>query len=256
MKMRTLLAVALLILAGAGVAFWLIAREGAPQAPAELGAPPSPTPPVEVAQERPPPPAEQQDLDRAAQAEAARALYYSLKTTFDAGRPNERSRVRMEAALKRLWPTPPPRWRTRCLNRICQVLAEGYPGDWREVLRRDPGVEALADRIGWDPDGADPAAYLLLSIEGAESGTPALERVEKELLESPAVRACLAGATEQGTVEYELIIDSTGITYRRGGTADPAAKACVEDQLAGIITKARTPAKVKAGTRKITLRTR
>ena len=135
------------------------------------------------------------------------------------------------------------------------MLVESAPFDWREVLRLDPGVGAIADRIGWDPEGGDPAVYVLLSAEGAEPGAPALERVEKQLLDSPAVRACLAGATEKGTVEYELIIDSTGITYRRGGTADVPTQSCVEEQLAQIITSARTPGKVKADTRKITLRT-
>jgi hypothetical protein len=256
MKKRPLLLLALAVLLLGGVALWLVTRDGGPAPGADFGTPPTPAPPIEVAQERPSPVVEQADLDRAAKLEEARALYYTLKSAWDGGKPDERSRVRMEAALQRLWPGPAPRWRATCLNRTCQVLAEGAPFDWREVLRKDPGVGAIADRMGWDPDGNDPAAYVLLSIEGAEPGAPALERVEKALLDSAAVRSCLAKATEQGTVEYELIIDSTGITYRRGGTADRETQSCVEEQLSALVTSARTPAKVKSDTRKIILRTR
>jgi hypothetical protein len=255
MKKRPLLLALVAVLLLGGVAFWLVYREPGPAAPADAGTPPTPAPPVEVAQERPSPVVSQSDLDQAARAEEARAQYYALKSAFDGGRANDRSRERMEVALKRLWPSPPPSWRATCLNRVCQVVAEEHPGDWRAALRLDPGVGAIADRIGWDPDGGDPAAYVLLSAEDAQPGAPALERVEKELRESPAVRACLARASGPGTVELELIIDSTGITYLRGGTADPGARSCVEDQLAEIITRARLPAKVKSGNRKITLQT-
>jgi len=256
MKKRPLLFLALAVLLLGGVAAWLVTRDSTPPASSDFGTPPTPAPPIEVAQERPPPAVEQSDLDRAAKLEEARALYFTLKSAWEGGRPDERSRIRMEAALKRLWPGPEPRWRTACLNRTCQVMVESAPFDWREVLRRDPGVGAITDRIGWDPDGGDPAAYVLLSIEGAEPGAPALERVEKALLDSAAVRSCLAKATEQGTVEYELIIDTTGITYRRGGTADRETQSCVEEQLAELVTKVRTPPKVKSDTRKIVLRTR
>jgi len=114
-------------------------------------------------------------------------------------------------------------------------------------------VLALVDRFAHDPDGADPAAYLLLSQEGASSGAEILADVERRLRGSGAARSCLARASG-GTVEYELEVDDSGITYQLGGTLGMPARACVDDVLAEIVNSTIVAPPVKAAVLKVSLR--
>lgn len=253
MNRKTLALAAAAILVLGALAAWLVARD--PSGPAGP-APGTPTPPIPIAQERPPPPVDQGQLDRLAQAAASRDQFESLRLAYEGGRPDARSTERLEVALRQVWPGPVPRWSAPCRNRVCRLALEQAPADWSEILRRAAAIQALADRVAPEPDGKEAVAFLLLSAENAPSGNPTLEQVERSLAASPRVAACLKSATEAGTVEYELFIDTTGITYVRSGTADVAAQSCVEEQLADIITSTPTPPKVRAGSRRISLRTR
>jgi len=253
MNRKTLALAAAAILALGALAVWIVARDrGGPSGP---GSTAQPSPPIEIAQERPPPPVDQAQLDRLAQAAASQDQFQALRMAYEGGRPDARSQERLEAALRQVWPGPSPRWASPCRNRVCRVALEQPPADWAEVLRRAPAVAAIADRVAADPGGQEAVAFVLLAAENAPSGAPALEAVERRLAASPRVNECLRAATQAGTVEYELFIDTTGITYLRSGTADVAAQSCVEEQLAEIITSTATPPKVKSGTRRITLRT-
>ncbi|MBI5067567.1 MAG: hypothetical protein HZB56_04950 [Deltaproteobacteria bacterium] len=254
MNRKTVALAAAAVLALGAVAGWLVARE--PQGPSAPDAPPRPAPPVEIARERPPPPVDPAQLDRQAQINASRDQFLSLRVAFEGGRPDERSRARLEPALRQLWPGPAPRWSAPCRSRVCRVAVEQAPPGWAEALRDAPAVRAMADRVAPDPDGPEAVAFVLLAAENAPSGAPALEEVEQRLAASSRVGECLRSATQAGTVEYELFVDTTGITYVRGGTADVATQTCVEDQLAEIINTTATPAKVKSESRRISLRTR
>jgi hypothetical protein len=241
----------LLIAALGGAALWIIGREPAPA----TGETVAPVPPDEPPPPDQPPPATQDDLDRLAEVEAMRGLYHSLRGAFASSAPLARSRQRLAVPLGRLWPGPSPSWKLDCRGRVCRVQADGPAESWRTALRADPGVLALVDRFAHDPDGTDPAAYLMLSQEDALSGAEILAGVERRLRDSAAARTCLAQAPESGTVEYELEVDDSGITYRLGGTLGIRARACVDDVLAEIITSTDVAPPVKAAALRVSLRT-
>jgi len=252
MPKRTFLVAAILILALGGVTIWLVAGDRSPGGPAAPGAAGTASP----AADQPTPKVEQADLDRLAQAEDMRGLWFTLRSSYEGGVPLERSRQRMEAALRRLWPGPSPSWKAACRNRVCRILVEAAgPADaWRAALKGDPSVSDVADRIGWDPDGNDPAAYVLLSQEGAEPGSSILDQVERRLREAPAVQECLRQSQQAGALEYDLAVDDSGITYRRGGNLEVSVQACVDEQLSAIVTSTEIPPSVKGHSLKIVLR--
>jgi hypothetical protein len=248
---------ALLALAAVGAALAFGLRRPAPAAAPDASNAPEPG----MAQPGPllpaPPPPTEAELRRGLEVDALRSLHFTLQQTFQAGRPSDWPRERVEAALRRLWPGPSPTWKATCRGRVCQVTAHAEPAgrDWRVEMAASPDVQAIADRMAWDPDGADPSAYLLLAQDGASDGSTLLGEVERKLRASPAVRGCLSRAPRAGTLEYALTADDTGVTFRRGGSLlDTDVRPCVEDELATLIAGLTVPPAVKRGTLAITLR--
>lgn len=249
---KPILALAAAILAAAGLAlYWVWDRSapaGSPSTGPEVELRPDPQPPA-----TPPPPATQEDLDRLARDEAVRSLYFTLRSAFESGKPLVRSQQRIEAALKRLWPGRDQKWTAECRDRVCKVEGEGKPERWRGPLQASRDVAAITDRLAWDPDGGETAAYLLLTQEGGAAGDSILADLQRKWTGSPTVRRCLEQAKGSGALEYELEVDDTGITFRRGGDVQSPARTCVEDELSRLITSTELPGAVKAASLEVTL---
>jgi len=253
--MRRIFALAAAILAAAGIAalvIWLRSEPtAAPDARPQAELRPDPPPPNAS-----PPPATAEDIERLVALDAQRSLHATLKSAFEAGKPLARSRERLQPVLKRLWPGSVPSWAVECHERVCriEVRSDGPPAAWRSALQGSSGFAALADRLAWDPDGQDPAAYALLSQEGALDGTSILKDVERQVLESPALRRCLSDPKMAATLEYDLEIDDTGITFRRGGDVHSPLRPCFEDVLSEVISATRLPEAVHASRLKVSVR--
>jgi hypothetical protein len=258
MKPRTLVLLVLAIGALAAGSAYLIrlwteplpAREGAP-----VEAEPPPPPP---APQRPEPqatltPSEVADPVEARRLELTieqRAVYRSLRDGFKGPR-SASTRQRLEPALRALWPQVPPGWSLACRGRVCSVVGPGEATTWQAALLADPGVTALADRVVVDPDGVDPVAFVVVAPGPAGSGEDLLAGLEKQLRASPLVQACLTQGS--GTIEYELHVDESGITYRAGGTAPPPVADCVGTAFRLLVTSTNVPPKTKAATRVVQL---
>jgi hypothetical protein len=251
---KRILLLAAAILAVAGIAVLVIWWRSQPAPGPGAGALPAlPAPQPTVAQ---PPPSTPEEVVRAVELDARRTLYSSLRSAFEAGKPLARSRERLQPVLKRLWPGPSPTWSLDCRERICriEVRSDQPPETWRSALQGFPAFAALVDRFGWDPDGRDPAAYALLAQEGAADGVPVLEKVSQQVLDSPALRRCLADPANAGTLDYELEVDDSGITFLRGGDVHSPLRTCFEDVLSEVITSTPVSAPVHTSRLKITVR--
>ncbi|MBL0277909.1 MAG: hypothetical protein IPQ24_17870 [Anaeromyxobacter sp.] len=178
----------------------------------------------------------------------ARSRYRSLRDGFQ-GPLSEASRLRLDPALRALWPGRAA-FAVTCRGRVCRVEGPGAPGAWQAALQADPGVAALADQVVLDPDGLERPAFVLVSPGRAGSGDDLLGGLARQLLESDEALACLTGP---GTVVYDLQVDESGVTYREGGTAPQPVIDCVGRALADLVTATRVPPATKAGSRRVTL---
>jgi len=109
-------------------------------------------------------------------------------------------------------------------------------------------VARLVDRVAVDPDGAEKPAYLLVSEGRPGSGEDLLAGVERQLRDSDQAALCLDGAPA-GTVELEVLVDQSGITYRAGGTAPPGLIDCLGNALGALASATRVPPETQAATR-------
>ncbi len=92
--------------------------------------------------------------------------------------------------------------------------------------------------------------------EPASAG-PVLAELERRLRGSPAVRACLADAPRTGTLEYELVSATSGITFLRGGDLrDTPVRPCVEDELSTLIENLAASPAAERNVHKVTLEAR
>jgi hypothetical protein len=198
------------------------------------------TTPPEVAD-----PVEALELERLIET---RARYRSLRDGFK-GPASEASRQRVEPALRSLWPEAGA-FDLGCRGRVCRVEGPGRPVDWQRALRDHPGVVAVTDQVALDPDGQERPAYLVVSDGRAGSGEDLLGGLERQLRESEETQACLVGS---GTIEYELMVDETGVTYRAGGTAPQPVIDCVGRALAEVISAIKVPPATKTASRAVTL---
>lgn len=210
------------------------------------GAPREPTP-SEVAD-----PAEARKL---AEHQERRARFESMRAAFEAGQGDSASsRARLEPALLALWPARPPTHRLACRERLCRVEAPGAGPGALATLAADPGVRRLSEGVYLDPDGVDPAGYVLLAAAGALPGDDALATVEKAFLGGSDARECLSSVGAVGQVEYELRVDASGFTYRSQADLPRPVLECVDDVLNGIIHSTEVPRGVKPASRTFALR--
>jgi hypothetical protein len=240
-----------------GAALWLVYRLTEPARPASLAAVAQPSP-NDPAREPPPitsmtppevaDPAQALALERTIEA---RSRYRSLRDGFS-GPASEAARQRLAPALRRLWPGAGA-FDLDCRGRACRVEGPGLLNEWQTTLRSDPGVLAVADQVATDPDGRERPAYLLVSQGRAGSGEDFLGNLERQLRDSEEAQACLGGV---GTVDYELMVDESGITWRAGGSAPQATIDCVGRALADLVTAVRVPPATQAGSRQVRLAAR
>ena len=215
-------------------------------------APSAPVPAQEVGPQTVTPP-EVADPAAARRLEAlieARARYRSLRDGFT-GPITEATRQRLDPALRALWPGRPAPYTVTCRGRVCQVEGPGAPESWRPQLLTSAAVAQVSDRVVVDPDGAEKPAYVLVSDGPAGSGVDLLADVERRLRESDEAARCIAGVGA-GTVELEVLVDQTGITYRTGGTAQAGVIDCLGNALGSLAANTRVPEATQAATRTVT----
>lgn len=259
MRPRTFLLALAALVAGVVAAVLLILRltEPSPE-PALAGpavAPLVPPPPPMTGPQTVTPP-ELSDPVEARRLEVlieARGRYQALKDGFT-GPLTEATRQRLEPALRDLWPGRPAPFTISCRGRVCQVEGPGDPAGWRPQLQESRAVLRVADRVVVDPDGAEKPAYVLVSEGPPGSGEDFLAGVERQLRESDEVAICLDGAGA-GTVELEVMVDQTGITYRAGGTSPAAVVDCVGNALGSLAAATRVPPSIQSSTRVVKLDT-
>ncbi|HET9552845.1 MAG TPA: hypothetical protein VFP50_07745 [Anaeromyxobacteraceae bacterium] len=210
--------------------------------PAPPGPPPSSLTPSEVAD-----PAEALKLELVIEQ---RGLFRSLRDGFK-GPLSPASRGRIEPPLRALWPGEPPAWKLTCRGRVCSVTGPGEASAWHAQLLADAGVAKVADRIAVDPDGADPVAFVVVTAGAAGSGDDYLARLEGLLRQSEDVAACLGRGS--GTVEYELMVDETGVTWRTGGSAPPEVADCIGVALGPLLAAVPPPPQIKRASRMVRL---
>ncbi|NJD18576.1 MAG: hypothetical protein FIA95_04745, partial [Gemmatimonadetes bacterium] len=61
-----------------------------------------------------------------------------------------------------------------------------------------------------DPDGAEAAAYLVLTTAGATHGGSVLDAVEEEFRTSTEIRECLSRVGAIGSIEYAVTVAGSG----------------------------------------------
>lgn len=247
-----LAAVAVVVLGGA--AAWFLLGDS-PDEPSEVAAP---TVPASPGPSREPTPTEIADPDearRAAEKLESRERYVAIRSAFQAKQgETPASRARLEPALDALWPARPRTFGLVCREAICRIDLPAPLEATRPALAADPGVRAVADGVHLDPDGADPAGYVLLPPVNAAPGGDVLAEVEREFLRSTEARECLSRVGAVGSVEYELRVDPSGFTYRTRTDLPREVQDCVEAVLGGIITSTQVPPDVKTATLNLSLR--
>jgi hypothetical protein len=101
-----------------------------------------------------------------------------------------------------------------------------------------------------DPDGGEKPAYLLVTEGSPGSGEDFLAGFEQRLRGSDQVASCLDGAGP-GTVELEVLVDQSGITYRAGGSAPPQLVDCLGNALGQLAAATRVPPTTQAAARMV-----
>jgi len=251
---RTLLAAvaAALVLGGlAALLVWSITGEGRPPPPVTAPEPPPAVPPLLA----PPEPTDPQVLRGRAEREEAQARYRALRDAFASARDGSGALDRLDPALRTLARAGSAQWKVACRGLNCRIDGSRGPEGWQAALRESVAVRSVADRIEVDPDGAEPSAYLLLAAPAAVEGKDALAEVERQLRASETARRCLAESPAKGTLQYDLELDSTGITYRTGGDLPWPVIQCVNVALTEAITTTPVPAEVRRSARSVALRT-
>ncbi len=216
----------------------------APTPPEPAPPPPGPLPPGDLTPPELSDPVEARRLELHLEA---RSRYRSLRDGFK-GPASEPSRQRLEPALRSLWPQAP--YTVACRGRVCRVEGPGAAAEWQPALQAHPPVVAVADQVVVDPDGLERPAYVLVTPGRPGSGDDFLGGFERSFREAVEDEGCPEGA---GTVEYQLQVDESGITYRAGGTAPQEVIDCVGRVLAEQVTATRVPPSTKAATRTVTL---
>jgi hypothetical protein len=192
---------------------------------------------------------------RLAEHQERRARFESMRAAFEAGQGDTAaSRARLEPALLALWPARPPIHRLACRERLCRVETPGAAPGALAALAADPGVRRISEGVYLDPDGVDPAGYVLLATAGALPGDDTLGAVEKAFLGGSDARECLSSVGAIGHVEYELRVDASGFTYRSRTDLPRPVLECVDDVLNGIIHSTEVPRGVKPASRTFALR--
>jgi hypothetical protein len=184
-----------------------------------------------------------------------RSRYLSLLDGFR-GRESPGARARLEPALRALWPAGGPvAWTLACRGETCRVTAEGPPlATWQAALTAYPAVKAVVDLVVVEPAGVRAPAYLVLAAERSGPGDQVLDQVANRLAEEGDAAACLRDAPVGATVELELSVDGTGITYRTGGTASGAPRDCVAAVLGDVITGTSVGPQVRSASRTLVVR--
>lgn len=259
--MRKLAVLALLVLVVVAAALaavaWLVpaapSRRPPPRAREEAAAPPAagqapPRPELATA----PVPSDPAEIDRLAALAEARARYAALRDAYVAGQPSSVSQLRLEPALRSLWPDPAT-WNLTCRGPVCRVTPRPGPGGWQEALQAHPAVREVAERTVFDPDSASAPAFVQLLPKGT-AAAPAgqadqfLEGIEAAVRASPEVAQCLADAEPGRSLELHLTLDATGLTYRMGAGLGPQPSLCASMALTQIMASP-VPPGIGAGTR-------
>ena len=194
-------AIAVLVAAAVAAAAWLALRDSGEVPPTASAPAPGPA----AAPAREPTPSEVADPDEAlrlAVHQERRTRFEAMRSAFEAdARATPASRARLDQALRALWPARPVAYGLACRELLCRVELPAPPQASRAALAGDPGVRALAEGVFLDPDGVDPAAYVLLAPLNASPGEDLLAGVEQEFLRSRDARECLSRAGAVGYVE-------------------------------------------------------
>lgn len=192
---------------------------------------------------------------RVAEHQERRARFEAMRDAFSAGKGESlASRSRLEPVLRALWPGEPPAWTAACRASLCRVEFPPPVPASQGALAGDPGVRALADGVFLDPDGADPAGFLLLAPAGAPPGDGVLGSIEQEFVQSSDARECLSSVGAVGSVEYAVRVDVSGITYRSRTDLTRPVLECVDDVLNRIIATSEVPRDVKTSSRTFAIR--
>ena len=265
MRRRVLVQLLVAILALVAGAAWLVARLTPPprirprvevvEPPVRPLPPPPPLaleqPPAPEPEERPVTPPEAKDPAEAHRLELLierRAAYRSLRDGFS-GPASTAPLVRLEPALRALWPGDPPPWQASCRGRICRVTGPGERAAWHERLLADAGVDAVTDRISVDPDGVEPQAYLFVTDAPPGSGEDFLATVEDRIRASPGLEACQKGL--EAAVHVELLVDESGLTFRPSGEGSPESLRCLGVSIGEVVGLVQVPASTKAASRTV-----
>ena len=247
-----------MLLAGAALlvalaAWFLLRGDGSTSGPAPAPLTVAPTGPP-----REPMPTEVADPDEArrlAEHQERRARFEAMRSAFAAGTgETPASRARLEPVLRALWPGRPAAFRVACRASLCLVEPPPPAPVSLSALAADPGVRAIADGVFLDPDGADPMGYVLLAAPTAAPGDGVLGPVEQEFLRSSEARDCLSRVGAVGSVEYEVRVDVSGITYRSRTDLERRVLECVDDVLNRIIATTEVPGDVKTASRTFGIR--
>ena len=260
-RLRAPVALAVVIaVAGAGAAVvGLALRGGADREPrGEAARPFEPAVPSRGAGVPSPPSGEDPAASAArAEHEEARALFRSLRDAFAAGGSADRqAEIRLGAALGALWPRRPA-WSVDCRGLVCRVGVQAETPEWRDALEHDAAVRGMVERRASDPDGEDPASYLLLTPHAPPPGYDAdvLGELERDLLASQEARDCLAASGAPRRFELELRADPSGITYRSRTPVPRHVDDCLREAIADVIRLADVPGGgVRTASRMVALR--
>jgi len=258
MRKLAVLALVFLVVVGAALAavVWLVpaapsgrppaAPGGAADAPAPGESPPRPE--LVMA----PSPSDPAEIDRLAALAEARARYAALRDAYGAAQPSSISRLRLEPALRSLWPAPTT-WDLTCRGLVCRVAPRPAPGGWQAALQAHHAVREVVERATFDPDSTSAPAFVLLLPRGATAAPTGLadqflEGIEAAVRASPEVAQCLAGAEPGRSLELHLTLDSSGLTYRMGAGLGPQPSLCASMALTQIMASP-VPTGIGAGAR-------
>ena len=244
--------IALVAVIGAAGAGWFLARDADTGGLGSLdrpGSEPAPRAPSAVEVSDP------QESRRLAEIEEQRGRYESLRMAFaGAGAMSRAATVRLEPALRALWPAGSVAWTVACKSELCQVDGPAPAAAWQAQLVADPAVRSLTDRVAVDPDGKGTAAYMLLVVPGAAPGASVLDEVEEDFRKSNEARECLSGVGATGRVEYVLQVDVSGYTFRQDTDLPLSVLDCVDRVLTEILDRHPPPKSVRTASRTFSLR--